>query len=732
MPEKKRSIRISFQQQPETEVPLSAYTIDRSGKVLAALPVKGGKLEVPDLTAQGVSRVILGPSIPEGGARALPTLSMLQRMQALEVPLRRPIEQLLIPANLNPIWFLCYCSIRGKVVREVTSGGVTNEYPVCHARVHACEVDAWPWIILKLSDVAIRTIRADILDLVQAVRPLPRPGPILGATRTIHGERVQHAMVEQAPMRQETLPAATEAISDNAKLAFRAAAANLPTSLKAALASESTIQVRQALSSHFELIAPLVWYWPWFWYDCDEIGYDDTDDDGRFSLSLWYPCHGDRPDLYFWVEYFIGGAWTTVYHPPIRTSTHWNYACGTDVTIRITDERVPFCDPTPPLVGKKLIVTTIGNNENVAQIQRSAAGASRGLTAGGNPFGGQIEPHVDFGTGLSAANTSAAIPFYYRWSYRRFGSSGDFTQIATPVHRRYRVEVTATGNPEYRTFRLGPFTVGTTNNLFKIRPRNVVDADGPAEWVTLNMRDDTAGAFFLSQLLEGGHPDTAAGKYELLLELFNSGGALITDWGAAGIEGFIPDDSIAAPFPPVTITTVKVTGNPALAEFDYRPAAVSAGMVFVLHIENNPCAAEIYGISVAVRSRTSTAASTSTPVSVRWSSSCSRRSTRTTSPSSTSRLSRRLHPVDPASLMGTRVGSTGNGFVFTPATFKYEKNTIDVHTLLTYMPADPQGDCTKAAFAETLYVAAMATDGWGRLSSLDASGTPRAFALAPH
>ena len=41
------------------------------------------------------------------------------------------------------------------------------------------------------------------------------------------------------------------------------------------------------------------------------------------------------------------------------------------------------------------------------------------------------------------------------------------------------------------------------------------------------------------------------------------------------------------------------------------------------------------------------------------------------------------------------------------------------------------GDCDKAAFSETLYVAAMATDGWGRLSGYDRAGIPRAFALAP-
>ncbi len=50
---------------------------------------------------------------------------------------------------------------------------------------------------------------------------------------------------------------------------------------------------------------------------------------------IWYLCVGDHPDLYFWVEYSIGGAWTTMYHPPVRCNTYWDYACGSEVTIRV-------------------------------------------------------------------------------------------------------------------------------------------------------------------------------------------------------------------------------------------------------------------------------------------------------------------------------------------------------------------------------------------------------------
>jgi hypothetical protein len=39
--------------------------------------------------------------------------------------------------------------------------------------------------------------------------------------------------------------------------------------------------------------------------------------------------------------------------------------------------------------------------------------------------------------------------------------------------------------------------------------------------------------------------------------------------------------------------------------------------------------------------------------------------------------------------------------------------------------------CDVAGFAEDLYVSAMATDGWSRLSQYDSNPPPQAFVLAP-
>ena len=100
---------------------------------------------------------------------------------------------------------------------------------------------------------------------------------------------------------------------------------------------------------------------------------------GASSTTIWYPCFGDHPDLYFSVEYSIGGSWTFVYRPSIACHTWWNFVCGSSVTITVTDPRVPGCidGVVPP--GKVVVVKTIGRNISMGEYRGAAAGANEGL-----------------------------------------------------------------------------------------------------------------------------------------------------------------------------------------------------------------------------------------------------------------------------------------------------------------------------------------------------------------
>ncbi|MCH5688304.1 hypothetical protein LWM68_31010 [Niabella sp. W65] len=56
----------------------------------------------------------------------------------------------------------------------------------------------------------------------------------------------------------------------------------------------------------------------------------------------------------------INGAWETVYRPAIACNTRWDYVCGSEINISITDPRVtPNCGPA--LSGEAVWIRSIGN-----------------------------------------------------------------------------------------------------------------------------------------------------------------------------------------------------------------------------------------------------------------------------------------------------------------------------------------------------------------------------------
>ncbi|MCA1553794.1 MAG: hypothetical protein LC737_05405, partial [Chloroflexi bacterium] len=305
-----------------------------------------------------------------------------------------------IPSALSKFWLWCQCRVRGRVVRPVTIGGTTQELPVCNARVHICEVDPWYWFIIRLPDHLIFKLRDDLIQLEREPfrHPIPLPDPppfnfdpgyidpspeniarMNGAQDLF--SRFDWSGVEKRPaapgrsvkdfgdvmLNPQPLPPKESGFDLNARalnpqpeppgsplmrmerFALNpqpeppgiSALSSMRFETRASLMSSSAHVVRQSLLANAQLIRPFFclwpwWWWWWRWYRCDEIAVLQTNAQGRFDTTIWYLCAGDKPDLYFWVEYNIGGTWTTVYRPPIACNTFWDYACGTDVTIRMT------------------------------------------------------------------------------------------------------------------------------------------------------------------------------------------------------------------------------------------------------------------------------------------------------------------------------------------------------------------------------------------------------------
>jgi hypothetical protein len=772
---------VPFEGKPDKPIEMAIYAFSREGELLATAPVRDGKakLSLPDAEVKFV-RLMIAPPRPQSPGEKTLTPDELDRMRAYQPiwtfnPRQREYELLPIPEFNWKWWFWCSCRVRGRVVRPVQIEGVLHDMPVCNARVHVCEVDRLWWLIPRLPDPIIKRIRDELLQIEWPPRPIPIPDPppfefdpgvidpspinlarmnlmsqggIANPLERVGfnpqpdppGEVRLSSALERVALNPQPLPPKqstalqARSLSITASVAANAQVMALSGETQTALQSTSIPIVRQALIDNLALIRPFIciwdWLWPYFCF-CDEIAVVTTDHTGRFDTTIWYQCFGDHPDLYFWVEYCIGGVWTTVYHPGVCCNTYWNYVCGSDVTLRVTDPRVPWCGDDPILPGKQVAILSIGRNDSMTQIQRQAAGVNEGLTTAGQPFGGSLEPHVWFGTGLLAAGIT-----HYRWSYRRLGSSGSWHALDSEVVRHYG-EIMADSTLTFRPFQLGPDPDYAGENVFKIRPNDPPLNPGAvsSSWAAeIDPRSNSASAYFLSHLLSGGDAIAGAGKYELKLELIRivAGAPQVVNLTDEGVLLKVP--TVDAPFGLGTVPTRRV---PVDAAYPFDPmeervirdgANKVVAFRVVLHVDNNPCQADIYEVWV------DNAANLAGP--------CGFISYANKATSQAHISFKAYHRNQFATFDFTIVkGSTGevaaasahgpvgvpvNGFANNPATGVFTQD-VPVATLL-----DANGHvCIKAAFGETLHVDALATDGWSTLEYLDAGAMPMAFALEP-
>lgn len=725
-PSGEKKLQFRFEQDAKEPVALTAYTFDRKDNLVGETEVRDGILELSTDTARRGHRTFVTRT-PDKGTGGKPTAASLRRIGAYEVSRNLGLREI-----TKAIWIpprICICIVKGRVVKPVTHpNGETVDYPVCNVKVHVCEVDSIFDVIYRVPDLEIERLRERLIevDLGRPFPPFPEPQPGPDPAPEF---RFDTRVVDVTPenvarmVRKNSLQAQLDSL--DVALNFGAPApagiqqtqlstqeepaaqggGALPQDLRLALhARTSTNALRNTLALHADLLRA-IFCPPSWWFRCDEIDTVTTDENGEFSLFMVYPC-GDTPDLYFSVEY--NGEF--VYRPRIGCGTRWNYRCGTEVTIRVTDPRVPWCDPGTQLPGDQLVVLTIGNNVNVAQIATS--GTNRGLAPGVRPFGGSLEPHVWFGTGLAAKGIT-----HYRWSYRK-GGVGPFLNITEPVIRHYAVDtgtnVTFVADPQ------GP-VAAPAGSLFRIQSQVPPSVPGAVtSWAPqVDARENTATAFWKTHVLDGTDPFSAAGLYELRLELFRNDGSRVDNWAAEGITGRIPDPSLSAPFGAGDVTTI-VAPAPNL----YLEGGNIAGMRFDIHVDNNPCEAVIHAPAVTNMIADANCGfyeyeppPSAPTVELKF---------RAWHPFDWADFSFNVHrgpsvPVTAANAAG-RVGSPASPYAIDAITDDYE-HTFAVTELL--------GTCPKAAFALTLQVDARATDGWSILTYLSATGVPKAIAFAP-
>ncbi len=743
--------KVPFEGRPDKELEVTAYAFDRNGRLLSTAPFNAaaGRFALDlDPRQAKQARLFIAPTPPKERQSEEISVELMERWQAYEPvwqydPQRELFELQPVPELHWRPW--CFCRVRGRVVRPVEIKGETYDMPVCHARVHICEVDRVPRLIAVLPDKDILRLRDDLLPLLERPpirwpRPLPDPPPFrydpgvidpspenIAAMNRLEAVSFESRLSQVAlnpqplpPMPSPVQPMSQMQVFDQGERET-AVATQTPVAATISLVSNSANIVRQALLDSVHLVYPFLCHLEWFWYylRCDEVAVIETDQYGRFDTTIWYRCFGDHPDLYFWVEYSIGGEWTTVYKPSKGCYTYWDYECGHEVTIRITDPRVGWCSPAPRVPGNQIAVLSIGENVGFEEIHGPATGVLAGLTTGGAPFGGILEPRVFFGEDLIANGVT-----HFRWSYRKIADSsnnpvGDTWHALDRQVIRHYSYTAADGKLKFKPYVLGPDTDAnltvTGLNLFEIQPDDPPTGDWAPE---VNAHENTASAFFETHLLAGGNAKVGAGKYELKLELFDKNGTRIVfkDGATTNVRPMIAEGD--APFGPGLDTDDAPAANLLMS------AGKVVGFRMVVHVDNNPCEAVIHPVKIGSH--------VANP--------CGFLNFNHTGELVTIAFKAR-HENDFATFnFDINRGSVGfvegaNGMVGTAVAGYSEANgeySKDVAVSYLLRPLTPDGEpCVRAAFAETLYVRALATNGWTRLTYLDRNAMPLAFALAP-
>lgn len=764
---------------------LIAYAFDSNGVFISQSPIVAGvsKLGV-GATIPG-TRVLIAGKIPSTRADHTPTIEILQSMKAYEPAISLSADQKIyqlepVPTALLKFWLYTSCRVRGKVVKPVVSGSVTTDMPICQARVHICEVDPIDLVIPRLPDSIITRIRDELNNIIfKPSFPFPpEPEPFFDFDpRVINPSPVALAEMNRSALIDKNLlqnknPKITRDFSvvESGKFAnnlnINAINASVPTSkstvfsapsldssnnlinkimdsgvfasnlkpisissavpsvsfeLQTALKLNSPVQLRETFLSNIDLIKNHLCFWPWllpYFYRCDELAVVQTNEQGVFDTTIYYLDWLDKPDLYFRVEYSIGGVWESVYRPPVHCYTYWDYVCGTEVTIRVSDPRVPWCGSLPTLPGRQIAIVSVGENISIKDIQTDTAGASEGLVSSGVPFGGSLEPRIFFGeelVGNTPGTLSSSGISYYRWSYRRLSSGASWQALEKDIVRHFS-QVNPDSSLSFPTFKLGGHNVASQNFLYKIQAKN----PSSGLWTPIiSARENTSSGFFQSHLLSGGNAAVGAGKYELKLELFDNLGDVV-NLTTAGVDLKIPN--MSAPFAASTVTTIDAP--------DYNRIKNASGQTvafrMVLHVDNNPTYAYMYDANVS-------GADAGDCGFIHY------------EPGQNVNLSFiARHPNNfasydfvvakgssggvPEAISSGRVGIDGtaaHNFYTLNVSGVYGKN-IDAQIMVNCCATT----CSKAAFAESLYVTAWATDGWSsRLSYLDSSGGLKAFAL---
>ena len=710
------TFKVGFETKPERDLLLVAHIFDNSGTHLKTLPIKDGQFTLKE-PLQGKQFYIAPAELPTGEKLTINNLESFDAYQPVIPPseLRKQVIELAkIPSSLVVQWFLCLCRVRGRVVKPFSFGGFTFSLPVCHARVHICRLES---LLRFIPDIDLINIRDILLREPKFPFPIPEPEPF-------------RIPIIPRPIEFNTLMSADMSTSQ-ASLTTTAQSLSISSDLTRELYyASSPHQIRASLKNYLELPKAIL---PFciknLLYKCVEIAMVETDAQGRFDKLLFVPCAAKK-DYYFWVEYLINGVWQTVYRPSFCTGAFWDYICNTNVTLTVTDSRVPIgCRPTQTTSFFEIV--SIGSGALPSRIhQRTVTNpvtlAKGGVTAntglipmgygGESPFGSHLVIYANTGIGFPSADST-----HYRCIYKKTSDpdiDSSWTSVNNGSFFRYYNEEFDIGGGNSQVLTKG-YELKDVNGLdfYKITHEDVEDDLGLPVAPVLN-REWASDVYPIAVLDSTKLDDT---HYDIRVEIYKK----------------VSPSSFTLTTIAKSVFKVPDPTNPAMSQDapDELLARVTHGGVtsfafeMTIRVDNNSCGAAIdnalaNGAAADPQcGMLSYGANKNVPLTLGFKA----KHINDFATMSFSVIRGNANPIPPSNANG-EVGNsplgdyTGTNIVDPDATHNrhFVSNTLTVSQFL--------GTCEGAAFSQNLYVAALATDGSQRLNGYDASSVA-AFAL---
>jgi hypothetical protein len=450
-------VTVRLLQDPGKAANLKAYVVDANGKIVETAPFDGkeAKLKSDSATIGGERKVYVANAMPnelETKANEL-TLIKAGAYETVKNLSGNFIDVIKIPIGiLTRPWFWNNCLITGHVNKNFNIDGQIRNLPVCNARVHICEVETelrWPYIPIykrRIPDWIINEIGEKFKNLKKVIikpQPVPNPiGPVSQMKRNVALSSFNKNNHLQESIKLQSLP-------------------SLQDHVLSAMTSGSVATIRQAMIDYHEFLYPYLCLWPIYWpyiytYDEETIVY--TDCNGHFEMWENTLTEDGPLNIYIWVEVWVNGQWVTIYKPPVPCNTWWNYACGTDINIRVTDSRVNPCDCGFDGPADAVWFRSIGTSASALHIEQNTSSTiplqGSTLLNGGctdiidgqkiSPFGSELVFKLFCGANIFNAGVT-----HYRWKKTMVADAnqnavpGSTTTITGTVLRPYLVKISA-------------------------------------------------------------------------------------------------------------------------------------------------------------------------------------------------------------------------------------------------------------------------------------------------